>query len=78
MRAGPRPPPSGAGKTTFLRVCLGQQPVDKGEVKIGETVKFGHYTQLAEFPDPSMARGVPENWHNRVRCYRVCQPVSPT
>lgn len=48
--------PAGAGKTTFLRVCLGQQEVDSGEVKIGQTVKFGHYTQLAEFPDPTMAR----------------------
>lgn len=49
--------PNGAGKTTFLKVCLGQQAVDSGLVKIGETVKFGHYSQIADFPNPNMARG---------------------
>ena len=44
---------NGAGKSSFLGVCTGRLAVDSGTVTIGETVRFGHYTQLFEFPDPS-------------------------
>ena len=44
---------NGAGKSSFLGVCTGQLGVDSGSVTIGETVRFGHYTQLFEFPDPN-------------------------
>ncbi|CAM9538140.1 unnamed protein product, partial [Chrysoparadoxa australica] len=36
---------NGVGKTTFLRTLIGEQALDAGEVVIGETVTFGHYSQ---------------------------------
>jgi ATP-binding cassette subfamily F protein uup len=36
---------NGTGKTTFLNILTGQMPPDAGKVVIGETVKFGYYTQ---------------------------------
>jgi ATP-binding cassette subfamily F protein uup len=44
---------NGAGKSSFLGVCTGQLAVDSGTVTIGETVRFGHYTQMFDFPDPN-------------------------
>ena len=37
---------NGIGKSTFLKVLTGVQPVDKGEVSTGETVVFGVYNQM--------------------------------
>lgn len=43
---------NGAGKTTFLKMLLGQEPVDSGKIVIGETVVFGYYSQdLIKVPD---------------------------
>ncbi len=36
---------NGTGKSTFLNVITGSIPVDAGKVVIGDTVKFGYYTQ---------------------------------
>jgi len=36
---------NGTGKSSFLNVITHKSPVDKGKVVIGETVKFGYYTQ---------------------------------
>lgn len=36
---------NGTGKSTFLNIITGSIPVDTGKVVIGETVKFGYYTQ---------------------------------
>lgn len=36
---------NGTGKSTFLNILTGNTPVDSGKVIIGETVKFGYYTQ---------------------------------
>jgi ATP-binding cassette subfamily F protein uup len=36
---------NGSGKSTFLNILTGFVKVDSGKVVIGETVKFGHYTQ---------------------------------
>ena len=36
---------NGTGKSTFLNVITGRIPVDTGKVVIGETIKFGYYTQ---------------------------------
>ncbi|MEX0770181.1 MAG: ABC-F family ATP-binding cassette domain-containing protein [Balneolaceae bacterium] len=36
---------NGVGKSTFLKILTGQEPVDSGEVITGETIVFGHYRQ---------------------------------
>ncbi|MBS9768939.1 MAG: ABC-F family ATP-binding cassette domain-containing protein [Flavobacteriaceae bacterium] len=36
---------NGTGKTTFLNILTEKEPIDKGEIEWGETVKFGYYTQ---------------------------------
>ena len=36
---------NGTGKSTFLNILTGSVDVDSGKVVIGETVKFGYYTQ---------------------------------
>lgn len=37
---------NGVGKSTFIKVLTGIQPVDGGEVEVGDTVIFGMYDQL--------------------------------
>lgn len=36
---------NGTGKSTFLNMILGLEPVDKGKIVTGETVVFGYYNQ---------------------------------
>ena len=36
---------NGTGKSTFLKILLGQLQPDKGRLDIGETVRFGYYSQ---------------------------------
>ncbi|REH56359.1 ATP-binding cassette subfamily F protein uup [Tenacibaculum gallaicum] len=36
---------NGTGKSSFLNILTGKLPVDGGKVIVGETVKFGYYTQ---------------------------------
>ena len=38
--------PNGVGKSTFLKVLLGLQPINTGTITVGETVVFGMYNQL--------------------------------
>ena len=37
--------PNGAGKTTLFRMIMGQEGIDKGTFKVGETVKVGYVDQ---------------------------------
>lgn len=37
--------PNGIGKSTFIKMLLGLVPQDSGEWNIGETVRFGYYSQ---------------------------------
>jgi ATP-binding cassette subfamily F protein uup len=36
---------NGVGKSTFLRMLLGQEAPDSGKINAGETVVFGHFSQ---------------------------------
>ena len=45
---------NGSGKSTFIKMILGLEPVDSGKINIGETVKFGYYAQEGMNFDTSM------------------------
>ena len=36
---------NGTGKTTFIKLLLGLEPLDSGKFDIGETVRFGYFSQ---------------------------------
>jgi ATP-binding cassette subfamily F protein uup len=36
---------NGTGKSTFIKILMGQQQPDSGRLDIGETVRFGYYSQ---------------------------------
>ncbi|MEQ9091586.1 MAG: ABC-F family ATP-binding cassette domain-containing protein [Balneola sp.] len=36
---------NGVGKSTFLKIITGEEPVDSGEVSTGQTIVYGHYKQ---------------------------------
>lgn len=44
--------PNGAGKTTLFRMITGQEQPDKGEIKVGDTVKLSYVDQMKEMLDP--------------------------
>lgn len=44
--------PNGAGKTTLFRMIMGEEQPDKGEFKVGSTVKIGYVDQTHEDLDP--------------------------
>ena len=43
--------PNGAGKSVLIRMLLGQEQADRGEIKIGPSVSVGHYAQEHETLD---------------------------
>ncbi|AUC75805.1 MULTISPECIES: ABC-F family ATP-binding cassette domain-containing protein [unclassified Olleya] len=44
---------NGTGKSTFLNMLTQSTPPDSGKILIGETVKFGYYTQAGITPKPN-------------------------
>lgn len=43
---------NGVGKSTFVRMIIGEEPVDAWQIQTGETVVFGHYQQKEiHFPE---------------------------
>ncbi|HKK44711.1 MAG TPA: ABC-F family ATP-binding cassette domain-containing protein [Balneolaceae bacterium] len=36
---------NGAGKSTFLKILTGEESIDSGKIRTGETIAFGHYRQ---------------------------------
>ena len=45
---------NGEGKSTFLKMLMGQVKPDKGSIIIGDTVNIGYFSQECESMDPSM------------------------
>ena len=45
--------PNGCGKTTLLKILLGEEKADKGTVQIGHLVEFGYYDQHLQELDGS-------------------------
>ncbi|MGB7874264.1 MAG: ABC-F family ATP-binding cassette domain-containing protein [Anaerolineales bacterium] len=43
--------PNGSGKSVFIRMLLGQEAPDQGEIKIGPSVSIGYYAQEHETLD---------------------------
>lgn len=43
---------NGTGKSTFIKILLGLEPADSGTVDVGETVRFGYYSQQGLEFDP--------------------------
>jgi len=43
---------NGTGKSSFLNIITEKIPVDSGKVVVGETIKFGYYTQDGINPKP--------------------------
>ncbi|MDV4150737.1 ABC-F type ribosomal protection protein [Clostridium sp. AL.422] len=41
--------PNGSGKTTFLRILLGEEAPDKGRVELGANVRLGYLPQVITF-----------------------------
>ncbi|MDZ7693598.1 MAG: ABC-F family ATP-binding cassette domain-containing protein [Balneolaceae bacterium] len=37
--------PNGVGKSTFLKILTGEEPINSGKRRVGETIAFGHYRQ---------------------------------
>lgn len=44
--------PNGCGKTTLLKIIMGEYRPDAGKIEIGETVNIGYYAQEAQGMDP--------------------------
>ncbi len=44
--------PNGVGKSTFLNILIGETDLDSGRREVGQTTKFGYYTQEEQKFDP--------------------------
>lgn len=45
--------PNGVGKSTFLNILIGEIEADSGRREVGQTTKFGYYTQEEQKFDPN-------------------------
>ncbi len=45
---------NGCGKTTLLKLLVGEELPDSGTITMGETIRVGYFSQLAEHMNPDM------------------------
>lgn len=45
---------NGCGKTTLLKMLVGEETPDNGTITMGETIRIGYFSQMAEHMDPEM------------------------
>ena len=60
--------PNGIGKTTLLRIMIGELAPTEGYLKVGHNVEFGYYDQRQQQLDPS--KTVLEEVHDSFRLYK--------
>ena len=46
--------PNGCGKSTLIKMIVGQETPDQGRITIGQTVKIGYFSQESDQMDPDM------------------------
>ncbi|MDE6242010.1 MAG: ABC-F family ATP-binding cassette domain-containing protein [Anaeroplasmataceae bacterium] len=45
---------NGAGKTTLFKILMKEEQLDQGELILGETLKIGYFSQIADWMDPDI------------------------
>ncbi len=59
--------PNGGGKTTIIKMIIGDENITEGVIKIGDNVKTGYYSQVQSEFDSE--RTVLEEFMNKTTCY---------
>jgi len=71
---------NGTGKSTFIKMLMGEIPPDSGHFTIGETVRFGYYSQdglLRNCKDqPLAANGAGQNPDEKLKVIDVVQDIA--
>lgn len=59
--------PNGAGKTTLVKIVMGLEGLDSGEVKVGENIKIGYFSQIQK--RVNSRRSIREEFITRTNCF---------
>lgn len=59
--------PNGAGKSTLVKIINGLEDVDKGDVKLGENINIGYFSQVQ--PEIDNSNTVLEEFTSRTGCF---------
>lgn len=59
--------PNGAGKTTFVKLVMGLEKPKRGEVKIGDNLRIGYFSQIQE--TKGCLKNIREEFIDRTKCF---------